>query len=50
MVKVVHGASRRTYYFAGTSASEMERWAELMAQAAREEDAVLVVIADHHDI
>ena len=37
VVKVVHGASRRTYYFAGTSASEMERWAELMAQAARAE-------------
>ena len=37
VVKVVHGASRRTYYFAGTSAGEMERWAELMAQAARAE-------------
>lgn len=37
VVKVVHGASRRTYYFAGTSAAEMERWAELMAQAARAE-------------
>jgi len=37
VVKVVHGASRRTYYFAGTSATEMERWAELMAQAARAE-------------
>ena len=37
VVKVVHGASRRTYYFAGTSASEMERWAELMSQAARAE-------------
>jgi len=37
VVKVVHGASRRTYYFAGTSAAEMERWAELMAQASRAE-------------
>ena len=35
VVKVVHGGSRRTYYLAGTSAPEVERWAELLAQAAR---------------
>ena len=37
VIKLVHGHSRRTYYFAGTSASEVERWAEVLGQAARAE-------------
>jgi hypothetical protein len=39
VVKLLHGASRRTYYLAATSGSDMEQWAEALGRAARAEPA-----------
>jgi len=32
-----HPPSKRTYYFAGTSAQDVERWAEVLQMASRAE-------------
>jgi hypothetical protein len=32
-----HPSSKRTYYFAGTNPSEVERWAEFLLKASKAE-------------
>lgn len=37
VIKLAHPASKRTYYFAGTHVSEVERWADSLQKASRAE-------------
>jgi len=37
VIKMFHPSSKRTYYFAGTTASDVERWAEMLSLASRAE-------------
>jgi len=37
VIKMYHPPSKRTYYFAGTSAPDVERWAEALQMASRAE-------------
>lgn len=37
VIKMYHPPSKRTYYFAGTSAKDVERWAEALQMASRAE-------------
>jgi len=37
VIKMFHPSSKRTYYFAGNSPVEVERWAEMLSMASKAE-------------